>query len=86
MPLTDHQILHLNALLKDFQDTIAMDVEDKRKLQILKKYSETDWDVLLDKAANYVQWHIDKNKWPTGVELPMDIHDYIEKETDWNTV
>lgn len=80
MVLTEHQLLHLTAIIKDTKEILKLDDTSRKELTSNKKIkSEKSTEYLL-KIIDDVNNIINSGKFP-NIEKDYMIHDYIEKET-----
>lgn len=79
--LSDHQLLHLNAILNGAEETKNLSTEGKNKWMKAKKVKEGKEDEYLDKVVKDAE-KIKKDGVFPDLEYPSRIHDYIEKETN----
>ena len=80
MALTEHQLLHLKAIIAEANETKNFSVEKKDKWMISKKVSKGKEEEYLDEIIKDVE-KIKKDDVFPDLEHPSMIHDYIEKET-----
>lgn len=78
--LTDHQLLHLNAILAEAEETRNLPIEDKDKWMKAKKIKEGKEEEYLDEIIKDIE-KIKKDEVFPDLAHPSMIHDYIEKET-----
>ena len=78
--LTEHQILHLKAVIKDSYEHSATTMkEDVSKIGIYEEFSTSvDYEKYLVEVRNKAQTILDSGEWPRGLEHADEIHDYLE--------
>lgn len=77
--LTEHQLLHLDAIIVEVNETKNLSTEDKDKWMKSKKIKDGKEDEYLDEIIKNVD-KIKKDKIFPDLDHPSKIHDYIEKE------
>ena len=78
--LSQHQLLHLNAIIAEANETRSLNPDKKSKWMKSKKVKEGKEEQYLDKIIKDVEKIISDEQFP-DLESPSRIHDYIEKET-----
>lgn len=80
MALTEHELLHLNAIIDEAEETKNLLGDKKNKLMKSKNIEEGKEEQYLDKIIKDSEKIKKDNVFP-DLESPSDIHDYIEKYT-----
>ena len=80
MALTTHQLLHLNALIRECDESTLLPIEERGKLSKAKKVDESKYLEYLDELKKEVEKMIQRENFPPEIaDTPSRIHDYLEK-------
>ena len=85
MTLTKHQILHLDAIIAENTVNKTVSLTTQIKLAIAKKVDIEKYSDYSDKIVAMAEDIKKKGIFPKGLE-PSDIHDYLEKDPNWELV
>ena len=80
MVLTKHQLFHLDAILKEADETRNLVSINKEKWMIAKKIKSGEYEKYLDQVIKDVA-EIKKSEVFPDLESASSIHDHIEEET-----
>lgn len=76
MALSEHELLHLNAVIVDAQTELEKPMNEKE--QVAEKKELPDYDVYLQKVIDEATAIIKADAFPEDLRKPSDIHDYLE--------
>lgn len=82
MPLTDHQLRHLNVVKQEIVDMGTMDQSKREMLLRNRGVRPVDFDRHMTKVKARVQQIIDSGVFPAELEDTAQIHDFLERDWD----
>lgn len=77
MPLNDHEKLHVESVLLDAQESLALDTESRAHMADIEDLSLSDYDYKMALVIGEAQEILNTGKFPR-LDAPRDIHDYLE--------
>lgn len=81
MPLTPHQLLHINALISECNESLGLSDAQKDKLSEGKNVKRSEYDKYLRKVLKDAE-KIKKDDVFPNLKHDNEIHDLLEKEND----
>ena len=77
MPLTEHEKLHINAVIAEADGSLVKSIEDRDKLAGYRNLSRQQYDDYLEKVKTKATVILDSKVFP-DLKDASDIHDYLE--------